>query len=39
VHFAKTMLDPNSSYEDKKKALLAAVKSHKDYATQVKIWM
>ncbi|KDR15107.1 Carnitine O-acetyltransferase [Zootermopsis nevadensis] len=28
------MLNPNSSYEDKKQALLAAVKSHKDYATQ-----
>jgi carnitine O-acetyltransferase len=37
VHFAKTMLDPNSSYEDKKQALLAAVKSHKDYTIQVKI--
>jgi carnitine O-acetyltransferase len=36
VHFAKTMLDPKSSNEDKKQALLAAVKGHKDYATQVK---
>lgn len=36
VHFAKTMLDPKSSNEEKKQALLAAVNSHKDYATQVK---
>lgn len=35
VHFAKTMLDPKSSNEEKKQALLAAIKSHKDYATQV----
>ncbi|PNF42901.1 Carnitine O-acetyltransferase [Cryptotermes secundus] len=34
VHFAKTMLDSKSSNEDKKQALVAAVKSHKDYATQ-----
>jgi len=30
------MLDPKSSNEEKKQALLAAVNSHKDYATQVK---
>jgi carnitine O-acetyltransferase len=37
VQFAKAVLDSGSSNEDKKQALLAAVNSHKDYATQVKM--